>query len=262
MLRIENLRAGYGKEEIIKGISVEFAGKTLLLGPNGAGKTTLFRTICGLIKKFSGKIYIDGRDLETIDGELGLLMANISEIYRLMYVPAYWLAVAYLDLLEGDINIFREITEGFGLSMDLLKRKFVHELSAGQQKIFYNAITLATNAKVKLFDEPFEQLDPKRKDMLIECLESDKAVNIVSTHETWLLKKLDASKWDVVFMFEGMLFGKIKLEELLDAYLIFEYKPDALLAVKTPTIQFSIVKEPIGKPLEDILSLDYIYKLA
>jgi len=263
MLRIEDLKAGYGREVILENVNVEFKRKTLLLGPNGAGKTTLFRTICGLTKKLSGKIMINHTDLDRVEGTPGLIVANIPEIYRLLYfVPAYNLARLYLDLLEGDMGLFIEITSKFGLDEEFLRKRKLFQLSAGQLKVVLNAITLATNARVKLFDEPFEQLDPKRKDILIGYLENDKNTLIVSTHETWLIKKLSARSWDVAFMFEGKIHGVLPLEKLLNAYLFFGEKPSALLTVKTSTVTFSITTEPVGKPLSDILSLDYIYKLA
>ena len=263
MLRIEGLRAGYGREIILEGINIEFKRKTLLLGPNGAGKTTLFRTICGLTKKLSGRILIDEYDIDRVEGKPGLIIANIPEIYRLVFfAPVYYLAKMYLGILEGDMDLFIEVTSRFGLDEEFLRKRKLFELSAGQNKVVLNAITIATNARVKLFDEPFEQLDPKRKDILIEYLENDKNILIVSTHETWLIKKLNPKSWDVAFMFEGKIYGVLPLEKMLNAYLSLGEKPDAMLVIKTGTITFSITNEPIGKPLSDVFSLDYIYKLA
>jgi len=263
MLRIENLDAGYGREVILHGINVKFDKKTLLLGPNGSGKTTLFRTICGLTKKLKGRIFIDDQDLDTVEGEVGLLISNLPEIFRLVhFASAYHLAKLYLDLLKGDMDKFLEITSQFGLSEEFLRRRKMYKLSAGQQKIILNAIALATDAKVKLLDEPFEQLDPKRKDVLIEYLEMDKNVIILSTHETWLIKKLLETSWDVAFMFEGKIHGVLPLERLLNAYLYVGERDDSLLTIKTSAGAFSIVLNPPGKPLSDIFSLDYLYKLA
>ncbi len=263
MLRIEGLKAGYGAETILKDISVVFDKKALLLGPNGAGKTTLFRTICGLTKKLSGRVMVGDINIDNVNGVPGLVITNIDEIYRLIYyVDVYHLADMYLDLLGGDMGMFLEVVSKFGLDENFLHKRKLFELSAGQKKIVLNAIALSTKAKVKLFDEPFEQLDPKRKDILIEYLENDENVLIVSTHETWLIKKLNPASWDVAFMFEGKIYGSLPLEKLLNAYLFFGEKPNALLIVKTDTVTFSITMDPVGKPLSDIFSLDYIYKLA
>ena len=65
MLRIEDLRAGYGKTPILHGVSVEVGrGETVaVLGRNGAGKTTLLRAAMGLVEAYGGSNNLDGRDL-------------------------------------------------------------------------------------------------------------------------------------------------------------------------------------------------------
>lgn len=263
MLRIKNLSVSYRSgEPIIKNINLEFKEKTLLLGPNGAGKSTFFRTLCGLTPKVSGEIIIDGRDFDSIYGEPGILIANIPEIFQLLYDSVYNIIDLYADLLEGDIDKILHIIENFGLSREFLKKRKLGELSSGQQKIVLNSIVLGTKAKIKLFDEPFEQLDPAKKNDLLEHLAKDNSLIILSTHETWVLEKL--SNWDVVFMFDGQIFGTLKADELIGSYLIYKIVPSSLLTVKTEKITFSLVKEPIqgARKLEDFMSLDYIYRYA
>lgn len=65
MLKIEDLHAGYGKGQVLHGISMEVrAGEIVaLLGLNGAGKSTLLRTISGLVRGSAGKILFNGEDL-------------------------------------------------------------------------------------------------------------------------------------------------------------------------------------------------------
>ena len=59
-LKIENLRAGYGKMEILHDFTLKISkGESLcLLGPNGAGKSTVLHSIFGFTKKFSGSISV------------------------------------------------------------------------------------------------------------------------------------------------------------------------------------------------------------
>ncbi len=65
MLSIETLHAGYGKGQVLHGISMEVrAGEIVaLLGLNGAGKSTLLRTVSGLVRATSGRILFNGEDL-------------------------------------------------------------------------------------------------------------------------------------------------------------------------------------------------------
>jgi len=261
MLKIENLSVAYKRgERVLKDISVVFDKKTLLLGPNGAGKTTLFRTICGLTTKISGQIYINGEDADSIFGKTGYVVTNLPEVYNLVYTDAYGLLEVYMDILDGDLELALKFLEEFGLSKSFLRKTKIHQMSAGQRKIFMNAIVLAVKAKVKLLDEPFEQLDPAKKSMLIDLLEKEDSLVVLSTHATWLIEKL--AQWDAAFMFEGQIHGKIPTNEILGLYLIYEEAPNAVLTVKTSSITFSLIREQKGRRLEDFMSLDYIYKLA
>ena len=68
MLKINDLRVNYGGIEAVKGISLEVPeGKIVtLIGANGAGKSTTLRTIAGLVKPASGRIYLQAEDLTAL----------------------------------------------------------------------------------------------------------------------------------------------------------------------------------------------------
>jgi branched-chain amino acid transport system ATP-binding protein len=65
VLKIENLVAGYGGGDVLRGVSLEVArgGITCVVGPNGAGKSTLMASISGLLRPSAGAIMLDGQDL-------------------------------------------------------------------------------------------------------------------------------------------------------------------------------------------------------
>ena len=65
-IRTDRLDAGYGKQPLIKGVTL-FAGQETvltLIGPNGSGKSTVLKSITKQLKKMGGAVYLDGRDME------------------------------------------------------------------------------------------------------------------------------------------------------------------------------------------------------
>src|SRR5690625_958443 len=69
MMKIENIKASYGKELIVDDISftIEVGELTGLLGLNGTGKTTLLKVICGLLKQIDGKCLIEGLNIHELN---------------------------------------------------------------------------------------------------------------------------------------------------------------------------------------------------
>ena len=65
LLKVEEIYAGYGKLDILHGVSLEVSPGELvcIIGPNGAGKSTAFKTIVGLVRPASGRIIFDGADI-------------------------------------------------------------------------------------------------------------------------------------------------------------------------------------------------------
>ena len=65
LLEVQDLHAGYGKMEILKGVSLRVeAGQVVsIIGPNGAGKSTVFKTLFGLLPARQGRVRFDGEDV-------------------------------------------------------------------------------------------------------------------------------------------------------------------------------------------------------
>jgi ABC-2 type transport system ATP-binding protein len=262
MISVEGLEVSYGraKEPVLRGVDAVFDRKSLVLGPNGSGKTTLFRAMCGLTNVRRGKILVDGVDVEKIYAKAGVIMVNFPEALSLLSVKVRDLIELYADLTGGDRAFAHQVLADLGVGEALLKGRRLHELSAGQLKAVCTAIALSARAKHVLLDEPFEQLDPARKNRLIRYLEGYDGVIILNTHETWLIRSL--AEWKAFFMFEGSLYGPVSVKELLEARLSFQEEAGALLRMRVSGRAVSLVKEGGASPLLSLESLDRVYELA
>lgn len=99
LLRVENIFSGYGKKDILMGVSVVVGPSEIvtIIGPNGAGKSTLLKTIAGLLKPRQGEIYFQEEAIH------GLRPAEITR-KGLCYVPQ-------------EQNVFPNLSVGENLEM-------------------------------------------------------------------------------------------------------------------------------------------------
>ncbi|OYP33122.1 ABC transporter ATP-binding protein [Rhodopirellula sp. MGV] len=161
-VRLENLVFGFGSVPVLDQLSLEVgAGEyTVVLGPSGCGKSSLLRLIAGLLNPASGKIYINGDDanrtaprkrnvaLVPQDGGLYPHM-TVRQILTLGAKRGHQTSELSRAVLDAATLV--EIT-------DLLDR-LPEQLSGGQRKRVALAKAVASNASVRLLDEPLSAID-------------------------------------------------------------------------------------------------------
>ncbi|WP_299565831.1 urea ABC transporter ATP-binding subunit UrtE [uncultured Mycolicibacterium sp.] len=164
MLQLVDVRAGYGRTEVIHGVSVEVPadGVVTVLGHNGAGKTTLLRATVGLIRCTAGKVLFDGEDITR-------LRPSARVARGLAYVPQGQQCFPQLTTLEnlqvvadGRRNgrqLIDEQLDLFPALRDLLSRR-AGLLSGGQRQQLAIARALITGPKMLILDEPTEGIQP------------------------------------------------------------------------------------------------------
>jgi len=175
MIRIKALHKSYGKNEVLKGIDLNFErGKVNgIVGENGAGKTTLFRSFAGL-ETYDG----------TIEFEAGLSKDNICFLPTHPYMLSKITGLEYLQLLCNARDIQVDQIEEKN-PFDLPLNEFAEQYSTGmKKKLALTAIFFQKN-EVFLFDEPFNGLDLQSnmllKDIILKLRNLNKIV-IVSSH--------------------------------------------------------------------------------
>jgi len=151
----------------VDGLSLDVpAGKTMVLvGPSGCGKTTSLRMINRLVDPTSGRILLDGRDVQ--QSEPSALRRGIGYVIQQTGLFPHRTIednIATVPLLNhwGRAKArsrARELMELVGLEAGLARR-YPHQLSGGQQQRVGVARALAADPPVLLMDEPFSAVDP------------------------------------------------------------------------------------------------------
>ena len=171
LLRVENLKSGYGEAVVVQGISlvVEKGRSLALLGRNGTGKTTLLNTLVGATRHHAGRIVLDGVDLTTM--------------------PSFRRAAAGIGWVPQERNIFKSLTveenltavarpgpwtvgRVFEMFPRLRERRgnLGNQLSGGEQQMLAIGRALILNPRLMLLDEPLEGLAPILIEELLAAL--------------------------------------------------------------------------------------------
>ena len=179
LLSINNLRAGYGKMEILHDFSLRIGkGQSLcLIGPNGAGKSTVLHSIFGFTNIFSGSIVIKGEDVTKLTPSQKLAKAGIAyilqdkSVFPQMTVEENLLMGGFLKNKPAEAKIAAE--EVFDKYSRLADRrdKPAGVLSGGERRLLEISRALVMRPKVLLVDEPSIGLEPRFIDMVFEILD-------------------------------------------------------------------------------------------
>ncbi|MDQ0867618.1 urea transport system ATP-binding protein [Arthrobacter sp. V1I9] len=164
MLEIENLQTGYGRTQVISGVSMTVPDGAVVsvLGHNGAGKTTLLRAVVGLLKPTAGRIRLDGEDISA-------LRPHRRVDRGMAYVPQGQQSFGQLSAREnlqlvadGRRNGAERMAEALDLFpalRPLLSRR-AGLLSGGQRQQLAIARALITDPRLLILDEPTEGIQP------------------------------------------------------------------------------------------------------
>ncbi len=215
VLKVENLHVGYGKIEVLKGITLEVSQGfiTALVGANGAGKSTALMAISGILPIGSGRISLDGDIIKRISSD-DMVSRGIVQ------VPEGRRVFKRLTVLENlqmgafprrrDPKIKEDIQRVFGLFPILARRRLQEAgtLSGGEQQMLAIGRALMASPKILLLDEPSLGLAPlvveKIFNVLLKIQSEGAGILLVEQNARWAL---EVSAWAYV-----METGKIVLE--------------------------------------------------
>ncbi|HZA67039.1 MAG TPA: ABC transporter ATP-binding protein [Geminicoccaceae bacterium] len=182
-VKIEGLRAGYGKMEILHDFHLEVArGQSLcLIGPNGAGKSTALHSIFGFTDLFEGKILVgegrDARDITRLSSNQKLKEAGIAyilqdkSVFPGMTVEENLIMGGYL--MGGSAEAKRAAERVLDRYPRLAERRSrpARVLSGGERRLLEISRALVMDPEVLLVDEPSIGLEPRFIEMVFGILD-------------------------------------------------------------------------------------------
>jgi len=192
MIKIENLTKKYSKQTVLDILSLEIpSGQTFgLIGNNGAGKTTLFSCLLDLIKPTKGKVINNDVEVSSSENWKSFTTAFLDETFLIGYL----MPEEYFYFI-GELRGFSKIqVDNFVLKFEdffhgeiLGGKKYLRDLSKGNQKKVGVIAALIGEPKVIILDEPFANLDPstqiKLKEIIKDLSRYKDTTVLVSSHD-------------------------------------------------------------------------------
>lgn len=205
MIKANDIRKSFGTLEVLKGVSLSVKPSEVvsIVGPSGAGKTTLLQILGTLSKPDSGSLFIDGKQIDTLDDnalsdfrnrQIGFvfqfhhLLPEFTALENVM-IPAL---IAHRNLQEAE----REAS--ILLKMMDLSERATHKpsaLSGGEQQRIAIARALINHPALLLADEPSGNLDSKNRDQIhslfFRLREELGQTTLIVTHDEGLASMAD-----------------------------------------------------------------------
>lgn len=214
IIEIEKVHKSFHQLEVLKGINLQvYPGEVVaLIGSSGSGKSTLLRCLNGLETLSSGRITIDGmelnyssRSIQQIRREVGMvfqqfnLFPHLTVLQNIMEAPIQALKKSKADAVEQALVLLERV--GLKDKKDVYPRK----LSGGQQQRVAIARAMAMNPKIMLFDEPTSALDPELVSEVLNVMKGlaeEGMTMLIVTHEMKFAREV-ADR--VIYMCDGVI---------------------------------------------------------
>jgi branched-chain amino acid transport system ATP-binding protein len=178
LLNVQNVFAGYGKLQILNGVTLDAkpGEVTVIVGPNGSGKSTLLKTIAGLTTVYEGTIELDKHEITGLASHKiarsGIAyLPQTDNVFTNLTVTENLRLAAYTIDAESYGTRLTRIFQIFPQLSAYTKSKAVN-LSGGERQMLAMALALIREPNVIMFDEPTANLAPKIATQVLNIISS------------------------------------------------------------------------------------------
>ena len=206
MIRVEHINKKFKKLLALNDINAQFEkGQVIsLIGPNGSGKTTLIKSILGMVRADSGKIFFND---ELINGDPSY-RSQIGYMPQIGRYPDNMKVGQLFKMLRNIRNVpENKIDEELIEKFDLKKifDKPMRTLSGGTRQKVSAALAFLFDPGVLILDEPTAGLDPLSSEILKEKILKEKSKNKLILITSHILSDLDELTTHIMYLQEGKL---------------------------------------------------------
>ncbi len=246
MIKITNLSKSYGKKKVLENLNCNIKTNSIygLVGANGAGKSTLLRIINDVFRRDSGKIEIDGLEIEDNDELKQKLVFVPDDLYFFAGYTLKDMAKFYKDMyINFDMKYLEELASILKLDMN----EKIQNFSKGMKRQCALICAIATNADYMFFDETFDGVDSVIRNLLkkiiVKQMQKKETTIIMTSHN---LRELEDICDNLGLLYKGGI--------------LFESDIDTL---KTNMFKIQIsLKEEFNKETFDMLEIMNFKKLG
>mgnify|MGYP001424923244 FL=1 len=218
MISFNNLKKSYSRNVVLEINSLDIPkGQAFgLVGNNGAGKTTLFSLLLDLIKPTKGKVLNNNIDVKESEDWKSFTSAFLDESFLISYLlpEEYFYFIGDLRgvskrVVDNFLNQFEDLFNGEILG----GKKYIRDLSKGNQKKVGIIAALIGSPKIIILDEPFANLDPttqiRLKKIIKKLAEEKETTVLVSSHD---LQDVTEVSERIVLLEKGKIVRDIKTD--------------------------------------------------
>ncbi|MFW6381570.1 MAG: amino acid ABC transporter ATP-binding protein [Bacillota bacterium] len=224
VLIIEDLHKSFGKDEVLKGVSLSLdKGETkVIIGPSGTGKSTLLNNINMLVPPDKGRIWLEdveitgNNDINKIRQQIGYVFQDFGLFNHLTALGNVMIGPIRVKKMKKQEARELAIMELERVGLEDYADSYPAQLSGGQKQRVGIARALAMQPKLILFDEPTSALDPELIGEVLNVMKDlaeEGMTMLVVTHEMGFAKSVSD---EIIFMEKGYIVEQGPPEQLFD----------------------------------------------